>query len=670
MLAGQRFSVFCQGDAGIARQQIRNLLEVNPALRCLWLAAASQPAESVISQTQANQFLGQEVDVLVFDASELCRPDALAAALGTLRGGGVLFMLLPEATQSRWLQRFIRLAQVFAGQSAQAVFWRANQPWPELPVIKPRQATDFQLTRDQQAASQAIEKVLRGHRRRPLLVTADRGRGTSAILGIAAADFLKQDVSLKVLVTAPSKQAVTTLFEHAARQFHAATQGASSAQQLRFIAPDELLETLPAADLLLVDEAAALPQSLLQQLLKHYPRLVFASTLHGYEGAGLGFKYQFAKQLNAHTPGWQSLTLAEPVRWSADDELEKFSYQALLMAAELTEEPADSQSLSQLTVRAVKSAELVEDEALLQNVYALLAAAHYRTRPSDLQALLDDTDRSLYLLKNQQQLLGVCWLNQEGPLTETMAMAVHQGQRRLKGALLPQSLLAHAGQLSAATLNYQRIIRIAIYPALQQQGLGSHLLKALTALLPADTDVAGCSFAFQQDIYRFWQNNGYLPVRLGLHEDTVSAGRAVVMLRAVTDKGAMQIATLQQRLAEQWPALLRYYFADLPAAAVLTISQSLPLAAPSLSTDDDLDIESFIDGQRQLAFSFVPLTKLIWRDLKTTGFARCDEQHQQLLIQVFLQQLPLTAVCQQHQLSGRKALLAALRLALRCLRAD
>lgn len=664
MLAGQRFSVFCQGDSQIVRQQITAYLSQQPALRCLWLAQHSEPAQQIISQTQANQFLGQEVDVLVFDASEICRPDALAAALGTLRGGGLFFMLLPETTQSLWLKRFIRLAKDFAEQSEQAIFWRADQPWPKLPVINPRQQTDFQLTSDQQTARQAIEKVVHGHRRRPLLVTADRGRGKSAILGIAAADFLKQGAALRVLVTAPSKPSVTTLFEHAA------SQSEWRAKQLRFIAPDELLETLPAADLLLVDEAAALPQPLLQQLLQHYPRLVFASTLHGYEGAGLGFKYQFAKHLNVHTPGWQSVTLAEPVRWSADDPLEKFSYQALLMAAELIGELADLQSLSQLTVTAVTSAVLAEDEALLQSVYALLVAAHYRTRPSDLQALLDDTDRTLYLLKNQQQLLGVCWLNQEGPLTEDLALAVHQGQRRLKGALLPQSLLAHAGQLSAATLNYQRIIRIAVRPALQQQGLGSYVLEALTALLPADTDVVGCSFAFQQDIYRFWLNNGYLPVRLGLHEDTVSAGRAVVMLRAVTDKGAMQIAALQQRLAEQWPALLRHYFANLPAVAVLSISQSLPLAAPSLNADDRMDIESFIDGQRELAFSFVPLTKLIWRDLKTTGFARCDEQYQQLLIQVFLQQLPLTAVCQLHQLNGRKALLAELRLALRCLRAD
>jgi tRNA(Met) cytidine acetyltransferase len=664
MLAGQRFSVFCHGDSQIVRQQITAYLSQQPALRCLWLAEHSELAQQIISQTQANQFLGQEVDVLVFDASEICRPDALAAALGTLRGGGLFFMLLPETTQSLWLKRFIRLAKDFAEQSEQAIFWRADQPWPKLPLINPRQQTDFQLTSDQQTVRQAIEKVVHGHRRRPLLVTADRGRGKSAILGIAAADFLKQGAALRVLVTAPSKQSVTTLFEHAA------SQSEWLAKQLRFIAPDELLETLPAADLLLVDEAAALPQPLLQQLLQHYPRLVFASTLHGYEGAGLGFKYQFAKHLNVHTLGWQSVTLSEPVRWSADDPLEKFSYQALLLAAELTGEPADLQSLSQLTVSAVTSAVLAEDEALLQSVYALLVAAHYRTRPSDLQALLDDTDRTLYVLKNQQQLLGVCWLNQEGPLTEDLALAVHQGQRRLKGSLLPQSLLAHAGQLSAATLNYQRIIRIAICPALQQQGLGSYVLEALTALFPADTDVVGCSFAFQQDIYRFWLKNGYLPVRLGLHEDTVSAGRAVVMLRAVTEKGAMQITALQQRLAEQWPVLLCHYFANLPAVAVLSISQSLPLAAPSLNADDRMDIESFIDGQRELAFSFVPLTKLVWRDLKTTGFARCDEQHQQLLIQVFLQQLPLTEICQQHQLNGRKALLAELRLALRCLRAD
>lgn len=663
----QRLSVFCQGDSALARQQIRNGLRLNATLKVLWLAATADPRQSIISQAQANQYLGQEKDVLVFDASELCRPDALASALGTLRGGGLFFMLLPDNTDSLWLRRFIGLAENFASQTASAIFWQSGSGWPAVAWPNLPQNNDFVLTDDQQNALQAIQKVALGHRRRPLLITADRGRGKSTVLGVAAADLVSHGKT-QILVTAPSKSAVSSCLESFQRQLAGRSDNVISA--LRFIAPDELIKTLPAADLLLVDEAAALPQVILKRLLESYSRIVFASTMHGYEGSGLGFKYQFTKLLNQQAPGWQQLNLSTPVRWAVNDRLEQFSYQALLMDAELKDSIQVPVAFDQLQLIQVTAAQIAADDFLLRALFALLIAAHYRTRPSDLLALLDDKNRTLWLLQDNQHLYGVCWLNQEGPLDESLAKAVHQGQRRLKGDLLPQSLLTHAGDLQAAGLHYQRIIRIAVRPECQHQGLGSVLLAKLTEALPAPTDLLGCSFAMQQDLFNFWLGNGYLPVRLGLHEDTVSAGRAVVMLKACSEKGAAQITTLQQRLAQQWPLLLPRYFADLPAESVLAVSCSLPLATIELSADDLADIESFTGAQRALEFSFVPLHKFIWQQLNTKAFACTDKVQQALLIQVFLQQQPLPAVCQQHQLNGHKALLAALREALQPLIAD
>lgn len=670
MLAGQRFSVFCQGDAGFVRQQIRTGLQSNPRLNCLWLAATAAQQQAIIAQSQANQYLGQETDVLVFDASELCRPDALAAALGTLRGGGLFFMLLPANTGSLWLQRFIGLAGDFAADRAPAIFWQASQPWPQINWPERRQHVDFALTADQQTALPAITRVALGHRRRPLLITADRGRGKSTVLGIAAAALACQGKS-RILVTAPSKLAVSSLLASFQRQVAAQnSQSDAFSSALRFVAPDELLKTLPATDLLLVDEAAALPLAILKKLLDSYPRIVFASTLHGYEGSGLGFKYQFARLLDQQTPGWQQISLSAPVRWPAGDPLENFSYQALLLATELADSGQSPARPENPQLIKITAAGLARDASLLTEVFALLVAAHYRTRPSDLQALLDDKNRTLWLLQEQQQLVGVCWLNQEGPLAADLAQAVHQGRRRLAGDLLPQVLLTHAGDIQAAGLNYQRIIRIAIRPAYQRQGLGSDLLSKLLDKLPQSTDVLGCSFALQEDVFDFWLANGFQPVRLGLHEDTVSAGRAVVMLKACSEKGHRQIVTLQQRLAAQWPLLLPRYFADLPAASVLAISRSLPLVAADLTENDWLDITSFVAGQRALEFSFVPLAKFVWQQLSATAFAHCDNSQQALLSQVFLQQQPVTDICRQQRLNGHKALLAALREALRRLLTD
>ncbi len=77
-----------------------------------------------------------------------------------------------------------------------------------------------------------------------------------------------------------------------------------------------ILADKPAADLLLVDEAAAIPLYLLNALFSHYHRLVFSSTLHGYEGAGRGFALKFNTVLADKKLLAKQLTLVEPIRWA------------------------------------------------------------------------------------------------------------------------------------------------------------------------------------------------------------------------------------------------------------------------------------------------------------------------------------------------------------------
>ena len=322
----------------------------------------------------------------------------------------------------------------------------------------------------------------RGHRSRPLVLSADRGRGKSAALGLAAGRLLASGQAQRILLTAPSQATVQNVLRWADHH-----------QGLQFFSPDRLLQERPDGDLLLIDEAAAIPTGLLVELLKHYHRIVFATTLHGYEGSGRGFAVRMRQILDQETPGWQHLQLATPIRWHQDDPLEPLLTRLLLLDAEVSTPThlAAEPSFQQLT-----QAQLLADEALLRQLFGLLVLAHYQTSPSDLRTLLDSPQLEIFALRQDEQLLAVTLLCREGDLPGELAEAIWAGRRRPRGQLLPQSLLAHAGYQDAGTYRYARIMRIAVHPRWQGQGLGRRLVAGLERHYRRQgLDFLGCAFA-------------------------------------------------------------------------------------------------------------------------------------------------------------------------------
>src|SRR5690606_13445355 len=105
----------------------------------------------------------------------------------------------------------------------------------------------------------------------------------------------------RILVTAPRVDAVASVFRHAALGWpdarHSRLRLHHGEGEIAFIAVDALLREQPEADLLLIDEAAAMGIPNLHGLLRRYPRIVFATTVHGYEGSGRGFDVRFAPVL-------------------------------------------------------------------------------------------------------------------------------------------------------------------------------------------------------------------------------------------------------------------------------------------------------------------------------------------------------------------------------------
>src|SRR5690554_1494786 len=320
-LASRRWRglVWLSGEAGDCRRAALALWQAGGWQAPLWVAPAPPPGlpeGACLAPGRARTRLGGEQDLLVVDAvsdGAGFDPDAFGALAGTLRAGGLLVLMTPADWGARPDADYARLAehpwrpeQLGARYLARLARRLAEAPgvirWPAGGARAPVADPDC-LTGDQ---AEAVARLVGQRRRRPLVITADRGRGKSAALGIACARLLAAGEG-EVLVTAPRPAAVESLFERlAALCPEGRRQGTGfllGERRVRFVAPDELMrlarlgEAGGAGARLLVDEAAAIPAALLGEWLDAFPRIAFATTLHGYEGSGRGFAVRFLPRL-------------------------------------------------------------------------------------------------------------------------------------------------------------------------------------------------------------------------------------------------------------------------------------------------------------------------------------------------------------------------------------
>ena len=144
----------------------------------------------VVDQKKASGFLGQELDAVIFNMHEPFDPNAFGAITGTIRGGGFLILLrsFEKSIESLFLKRF---NQILESNPKVLFIQAANNKELILPDPPRKNFPRIFATSDQENAVAAIIKVVTGHRRRPLVITSDRGRGKSAALGIAAVELAK-----------------------------------------------------------------------------------------------------------------------------------------------------------------------------------------------------------------------------------------------------------------------------------------------------------------------------------------------------------------------------------------------------------------------------------------------------------------------------------------------
>ncbi|WP_461536859.1 tRNA(Met) cytidine acetyltransferase TmcA [Spongorhabdus nitratireducens] len=694
-----RSTLIISGEVAWCRETAETVLAHFGWTDCLRLSDQEEAGTAdifVVPMKKSRSLLGQECDALFFDAHSGFDADAFGIAAGLIKKGGLLILLTPafdawtqaEDPQAKRLavypeaknradNNYIqRLLDILSEEPSAVVFKQSEQiletpeslPAPAAGQLETGGSIESEdpacLTCDQQQAVQAIIKVARGHRRRPLVLTADRGRGKSAALGIASGRLL-DDGCGTIIVTAPSKDAANVIF----------TQAEANCKKLdsrlRFMAPDELMLEQPDADLVLVDEAAAIPVPVLTKLLKRYARIAFASTVHGYEGAGRGFAVRFQKILDDITPQWRAMKMEHPVRWALGDPLEQMTFRMLLLDAA----PADISGFDSLVagdceIQRLNRKQLAKDEPLLRQIFGLLVLAHYRTSPQDLRILLDGPNISVIVMRYQGQVVATALIAAEGGIDSELAEAIWRGDRRVRGHLLPQTLAHHAGFPDAASLKGERVVRIAVHPELQGKGFGSRLVKYLaTRAASSGLDWFGTSFGASPEVVGFWQSCNLQPVRVGITREASSGSHSVVMIRALTPGSRQVFEAMRRRFSE---ILLDDLGGPLDKVEIEVVWQLFRGLSSLISQPSDVDwrdARSFAESRRGLDLCRLGIRRIL------TAFLAADKQPemtfsglsaaQQALIMKVFQHARWDELARFLELTGRRQVEQALREAMK-----
>ena len=672
--ASHRRLLMLAGEHGWGLAAAAAITRDRPAESVFWVGRDAPAGITPMRGEEVLRLLGTESGLLVMDAWSGFDADAFGAGAGTVCAGGLVVLVTPplmawpayvdpqrcrisvDGTDPSELSgRFIRRLTGVLDTDPDAVVVEQGTALPAInpgrPAATRAPLPDDCLTADQAEAVEAVVRVVTGHRRRPLVLTADRGRGKSAALGLAVAR-LTQRRSLEVVLTAPDERAVEAVVRHA-----------GTSAQLRYVPPRRLLEEQPRAGLLLVDEAAGIPVPMLAELLRSYKRVVFSSTVHGYEGTGRGFSLRFREHLDTLTPGWRALHLTTPIRWAENDPVERFTFQALLLDAEPAIVAEPSAITPRPVVHRIGQDALLDREDWLRQLFGLLVQAHYRTRPLDLRNLLEGPRLAVHAAMIDDAVVGAALVADEGGFGPRSADAIWTGRRRPHGHLLPQSLAAHVGVRTAPLLRCARVMRIAVHPQLRGRGIGRALIDhAVTGAAADGMSVIGTSFGATPALLAFWRACGLHSVRVGSRRDSASGTQSVLMIRPLDTVADAVVKEALMRHAESFPVQLLEPLAKLDVAVARALLAERQPSPPT--TDKWLEVAAFALGRREYAVCLHALRPVaLWGLSGGTGNGGLPDEESELLVQRVLQGRPWHEVARTRGLAGRAAIIRSLRQA-------
>ncbi|EDV99606.1 RNA cytidine acetyltransferase isoform X1 [Drosophila grimshawi] len=468
------------------------------------------------------------------------------------------------------------------------------------------------------AVAQFIEALVDKQLKPPISLTAARGRGKSAALGLSIAAAVAFGY-VNIYVTSPHPENLITLFEFVLKGFdgleyqeHAdytiirstnpdykkaiirINITRNSRQTIQYIAPSDT-HLLNAADLLLIDEAAAIPLPLVKKMIGPY--LIFmASTINGYEGTGRSLSLKLISQLQKENNARPPLKLDESIRYQSNDDIERWLINLLCLDASTVPNISsgcptpDVCDLYYIDRDALFSYHKAAESFLHRMVY-IYVSSHYKNTPNDLQMMSDAPAHHLFCLLGPVQrmdqlpeILVVIQVALEGQISaQSISDSLGRG-KKAAGDLIPWNIAEQYGDRDFPKLSGVRIVRIATHPNYQRMGYGKraiHLLKdyyahrhanlgdaplpnnqagieeveeeeigllkeqirprsRIPVLLqrlherqPEPVDYIGTSYGLTVDLLKFWKSAGFVPVYLSQKANELTAEHSCIMLHTL-----------------------------------------------------------------------------------------------------------------------------------------
>ncbi|KAL6258606.1 hypothetical protein P5V15_010560 [Pogonomyrmex californicus] len=535
---------------------------------------------------ETHKILGNTYGMCVLQDFEAITPNLLARTIETVEGGGIIVFLLPSMSSLKELYTMkMDVHQRFCTEAHKNIICRFNErfllslasctqclvvndklevqpissqnltiePVPKLAISEEQSSLDVlkKSLQDTQPVSSLInccktidqakavlkfiecisEKTLKS----TVSLTAARGRGKSAALGLAIAGAVAFGYS-NIYISSPSPENLNTLFEFIFKgfdalgyqehldyglvqstnpEFNKATVRVNvfrdHRQTIQYIHPTDT-HKLNQAELLVIDEAAAIPLPYVKAMFGPY--LIFvSSTINGYEGTGRSLSLKLLQQLRTQTAGLNShngknekeqnektligrqlyeLTLDESIRYKPGDPVEQWLCDLLCLNVTTHAPilsgcpPPDTCQLYYINRDTLFSYHKAS-ELFLQRLMSLYVASHYKNTPNDLQMMSDAPAHHLFCLlgpldsnkKDLPEILVVLQICLEGEISKTSINEGLTRGRRAAGDLIPWTIAQQYQDEDFSVLAGARIVRIATHPDYQGMGYGSRALQLL-----------------------------------------------------------------------------------------------------------------------------------------------------------------------------------------------